>query len=596
MSERTAQYKEQIIYDYRHNPLIEALPPIWSSDEVVDMLSHTEGQHDGERQLDAHYRFHSVLRLFQYFQPLKEHVNIEQRFSRCIRQGYLHRNPLSPEYVKSLVQGHEMIKNRKDYTFLSAFLPTAAGFTIIGLSGIGKTSAVTYILRLYPQVVEHSSYQGIPLVLKQVVWLKLDCPYDGSVKGLCMGFFEALDRAAGTEYFETYCKRGATVDVLMIRMAQAARLHCLGVLVIDEMQHLIHAKSGGSEKLLNFTVTLVNTIGVPVVLIGTSKAKSILQGDFRQARRSSGQQGDLIWDRMKNDAAWDIFVLSMWENQWTKNIVPLTDELKDALYHESQGIVDIAVKLIHCGMRYKQKKTKNTRELRVVIDYGHLWNSELIRCCQDPKTTNEQATIILKCSMKVLKGQKRQLGLSEQVHYDREMGPEAYYKAQVTALCKKYDEVTISLMKEKVPGAHSYLKRHDPEWLRKRIVFENKRKRVRECEEQFLNRVREVAAKLSNDGYPKRQVTFGYISCMTGFTLTKLRHKNPQSAIRVLLSNIIESKADWIYRRATEVCHERLTSGKPISVNAIRWELRLYPVTFAKYKGLLQKAIDTVYG
>ena len=346
MSEYAAKYKEQVVPDYRHNPLIEALPPIWSSSEVVDMLLYNEGHHDGERKLDTHHRLHSVLRLFRYFQPLKEHIDIEQRFSRCIRQGYLSRNPLSPEYVKSLVHGYEAIQTRKNYAQLNSFWPTASGFTIIGLSGVGKTSAVTNILNLYPQVIEHSNYRDTPLVLKQVVWLKLDCPHDGSVKGLCMEFFEAIDRAVGTDYFETYCKyRTATIDILMIRMAQAARLHCVGVLVIDEIQHLSLAKSGGSEKMLNFFVTLVNTIGVPVVLIGTSKAKPILQGDFRQARRSSGQQGDLIWDRMKNDASWDIFVSSMWENQWTKNVVPLTDDLKDALYNESQGIVDIAVKL-----------------------------------------------------------------------------------------------------------------------------------------------------------------------------------------------------------------------------------------------------------
>jgi len=71
----------------------------------------------------------------------------------------------------------------------------------------------------------------------------------------------------------------------------------------------------------------------------------VLQSEFRQARRSSGQQGDLLWDRMKNDTSWDIFVSTMWENQWTRQIVPLSDEFKDALYYESQGIVDIAVKL-----------------------------------------------------------------------------------------------------------------------------------------------------------------------------------------------------------------------------------------------------------
>jgi hypothetical protein len=344
MSEHTADYKEQVVADYKGNPLIEALPSIWSSGKVVDMLSRNEGHHEGERQLDAHYRLHCVLRLFRYFQPLKEHVDIERHISICIRQGYLHRNPLLREYAGALAQGHEILEARKDYTHLNAFRPTSSGFAIIGLSGVGKTSAVTNILGMYPQVVEHTSYHGIPLVLKQIVWLKLDCPHDGSVKGLCMEFFEAIDRVVGTKYFEAGGVRGATIDVLMVRMAQAARLHCLGLLVIDEIQHLNLAKSGGSEKMLNFFVTLVNTIGIPVLLIGTSRAKPILQGDFRQARRSSGL-GSLIWDRMKKDTAWDIFVLSMWENQWTKNMVPLTESFKDVLYHESQGIVDIAVKL-----------------------------------------------------------------------------------------------------------------------------------------------------------------------------------------------------------------------------------------------------------
>ena len=96
--------------------------------------------------------------------------------------------------------------------------------------------------------------------------------------------------------------------------------------------------------MLNFFVTLVNTVGVPVVLIGTSKALPILQSEFRQARRGSGQ-GDLIWERMQNDISWEIMIRAMWKNQWTRKHTPLTDELKDALYDESQGILDIAVKL-----------------------------------------------------------------------------------------------------------------------------------------------------------------------------------------------------------------------------------------------------------
>jgi len=105
-----------------------------------------------------------------------------------------------------------------------------------------------------------------------------------------MGFFEAVDRVAGTNYFEMYAKRATTVNMMMQRMGQIARLHCVGVIVIDEIQHLILAKGGGSTKMLNFLVTLVNTIGVPVVLVGTTLAMSVFQSEFRQARRSSGHQ------------------------------------------------------------------------------------------------------------------------------------------------------------------------------------------------------------------------------------------------------------------------------------------------------------------
>jgi hypothetical protein len=48
---------------------------------------------------------------------------------------------------------------------------------------------------------------------------------------------------------------------------------------------------------------------------------------------------------MKNDGWWDIFVTSMWNNQWTADVVTINEEFKGALYDESQGITDVAVKL-----------------------------------------------------------------------------------------------------------------------------------------------------------------------------------------------------------------------------------------------------------
>lgn len=97
--------------------------------------------------------------------------------------------------------------------------------------------------------------------------------------------------------------------------------------------------------MLNFFVTLTNTVGIPTVLIGTSKAQKVFNGNFRQARRA-GSDGSIIWDRMQKDSdEWEFFLSSIWEFQGLKNVAELTDKMKDVFYDECQGITAVAVNL-----------------------------------------------------------------------------------------------------------------------------------------------------------------------------------------------------------------------------------------------------------
>lgn len=340
-----AEYKEQVIEEYGDNPFVEALPPILNELEAVEKLAVYPSFDPQERMLDKQYRIHLVQRLFQCFQPLMIHLDLESRISRVIRQGYLARNPFKPAYAQSLQEGHsEILGLRRELNSNSVFRTTAAGFTIIGVSGMGKTTAINRVLSLYPQVIVHKNYKGINFSMYQVSWLKLDCPFDGSLKGLCIEFFRKLDDILGTDYSKKFAIGRKTVDNMLSVMSQVARNIGLGLLIIDEIQHLSRAKSGGDQKMLNFFVTLVNTIGVPVILVGTPAGLSILQSEFRQARRGSGQ-GDMIWERLNMDKNWDLLINAIWDYQWTKKHVPLTEELSNAFYEESQGIIDIFVKL-----------------------------------------------------------------------------------------------------------------------------------------------------------------------------------------------------------------------------------------------------------
>lgn len=335
-----AEYREQEIIDYKGNPLIEALPPILSKEEAFDQLSFIPMFHNSERNLSSHHRYHALLRLSRFYQPINQTLNLEQRFSGFIRYGYVNRNPLHKKHVQALLDLHNKLVNKEEIGLPPDIRSSASSFTLMGYPGIGKTSAIERVLSLYPQVILHQN----PINLIQIVWLKLDCPHDGSLKTLCMDFFKKVDSLTGNNYFEKYGKPSNSVSSMVTRMGQVARLHSIGALIIDEVQHSLSASGAASEMMMNFFVTLVNEIGVPVMFIGTMKAKALLQKDFRQARRSSGQ-GDMVWQQMKQDDDWEVLITSMWDYQWTNEYTELTEELLNTIYEESQGIVDVAVKL-----------------------------------------------------------------------------------------------------------------------------------------------------------------------------------------------------------------------------------------------------------
>ncbi|WP_139840770.1 ATP-binding protein [Gottfriedia acidiceleris] len=339
-----AAYDKQILEEFCGNPLIEALPPILTEEEIIILTSKFPRFNEKERYLNPTYRYHCIQRLFQYFQPFEIHLNLEQRISRAIRQGYLSRNPLNADYVSRVQENYLKLKKGElieDYSTKAR--QTSTGFTIIGFSGIGKSTAIDKILSLYPKLIKHTSYKGKMFDKMQIPYLKIDCPHNGSLKGLCVEFFSAIDRVIGSKYFKKFNTRN-NIDTLLQHIIHLAHTYSIGILIIDEIQHLKLNKAGGSEKMLNFFVTLVNTINLPVVMVGTNKATSILQSQFRQARRGSGQ-GDLIWNQMPFDENWKLFIMGMWDFQWTKNFTPLTEEINKLIYEESQGIIDIAVKI-----------------------------------------------------------------------------------------------------------------------------------------------------------------------------------------------------------------------------------------------------------
>ena len=363
------QYHEADLEDFVGNPCINALKPPRDPDQVIQDLMIFPKYYDWQRNEPVAKRRLLTQNLARIHQPLSREMEIEAAIDRCIRWGYVDRNPLSSEYAALLSKLYAASVERHTIHTVQGYHPHTYGFAILGISGIGKSTTVETILSYYPKIIRHSNYNGTPLSIVQIPWIKLDCAPDGSLKGICLAFFQKIDALVGTNYFEQFRKR-STLDVLMLEMAHLALVYNVGLIVLDELQNVCTAAKDISAKVLNFFVTLVNTIGVPVVMIGTPKALTILQNEFQQAKRGSGQ-GDALWERMQNDSEWDTFCEAIWRYQYTKEVIPYSPEMRNALYSEALGIPFLAVhiyKLVQEDAILYGKETFSSKDFKRIAD------------------------------------------------------------------------------------------------------------------------------------------------------------------------------------------------------------------------------------
>lgn len=358
-------YLPSPIPDFEGNPLIEALPPISSQKDIAKCLLNRPKPPRDIRSMPAEVRLMTTQQIVRFHQPLQSEMTLAMCIDKCLRWGYVDRNPATPEYVSMINERYEA-GLLKALPYKRSFLHTY-GFAVLGVSGVGKSTSTELILNHYPQYIRHEQYNSIPLGINQVVWLKLDCPSDGSLKALCKSILDEFDHLLGTDYTNMY--RKCTLDDLLIHVADVAAKENLGLLVIDEIQHLSTAGKDASVKALNFLVSLVNKIGVPVILIGTPSAKRILQQDFQQAKRASGQ-GDITFGSLdKSRTEWKTFLKGLWSLQFTKENVELTDDMETMLFSETFGnqfLLTVLYMLVQEDAILSQRESFDAKAIREV--------------------------------------------------------------------------------------------------------------------------------------------------------------------------------------------------------------------------------------
>jgi AAA domain-containing protein len=351
------------IVEYDDNPLINRLPPVPTLRSMYKDLERLPPCEPHERSLPPHLRQQLVvLRLKKAFIPTTDQAVLGTQLHLLIRSGYDGVALGDLSYAGRLAEQADQAEAGKSPRQLTTrFRPTAYSGKLIGPSGMGKTTIINRVLERLPQVVRHSE----PVTVDQIVHLRLECPSTGSPKQLCLSFFAEVDALIGTAYYKKF--GGQATEHMVLRMAQVAQLHRLGLLVVDEIQYLRSAKIA-KDDVLNLLTTLVNVINVPVLMVGTMAAVPLLTSTFRNARRGEGH-ASAIFEPMKQGPEWERFLDVLFRLQWTREVTLLSPQLADALWDESQGIVDIVIKIFMLAQLRLMRRSE-TRPVPEIITPG----------------------------------------------------------------------------------------------------------------------------------------------------------------------------------------------------------------------------------
>ncbi len=345
-----ARYTEQRIPAFRNNPLICALPPTPSDEELADELFDLPEFNVEQREWPVGDRLHMVAGLSTFLSPLERHLRLARAFDTLIREGYARRGIRTAEHIKVYQRLYEA--RQEGHAFRRDALRTTSSqlsAALIGWPGTGKTTAIRRIFARYPEAIEHPEHR-----ITQIPYLHIECPHDGiSVKGLTASIFRKLDQfVPDCNYTELY-PPSRSAETLLNDCARAMHNHYVGVLVVDEIHNL---KNAGKTKtsLMAALVTASNELNVPIVFVGTNKAVRVLGADMSPARRSSAA-GFPAWEALEcsgnldEPGEWEYFLLALWRYQWIKNPVPLDAFMSNFVFECTQGIPDIAIKFFACA-------------------------------------------------------------------------------------------------------------------------------------------------------------------------------------------------------------------------------------------------------
>ena len=311
--------------------VIRILPTMKSGNELLSALEVLPEYDVAICDADAPVRLMALSDLYRVYVPNQMSLEIYSKLYLALMRS------LQKKGTKLAVQQQNQNFKAIMQQEYSGIMGGSDSFTIIGASGIGKSSAISRAISLITEnqviEVENPYTKIIPCICVQ-------CPFDSSVKGLLLEILRKVDEVIGGNYYPNALRARTTTDMLIGSVSQVALNH-IGLLVVDEIQNVCNSKNGKS--LVGMLTQLINNSGISICMVGTPESAVFFEQAIQLARRSLG----LRYDVMGYGDSFKQFCEVLYSYQYVKQRSAITDGIMEWLYEHTSGNISVVVSLIH---------------------------------------------------------------------------------------------------------------------------------------------------------------------------------------------------------------------------------------------------------
>ena len=448
------------------NPYIEALPRPRTQEELDiacrrGIPGYDHGKEVGKRTYE---KILSIMKLRDVRFPLPINYELEDEIFTAIVLSYRARKMFRDEGgdVKLEYQSGNTEQHMDGYLVGNDAAATNAGITLIGYSGCGKSSALETLFRNYPQYIIHKG-KGMT-TYPQIVYLVVQCPPHSNFRGLYKNIGTAIDRALGNVKpvyaVELDAGNRGTLSVYNDKVRKLIERFAIGIIIFDEIQH-IHFDAA-LENSFESILELSNQTKVAFGVVGTEDSyDKIFSGNLRQARRLGAEiHADLY---CANRQLFAFNAKQLFRYQWYNKLVEPDDEIIDALYDCTKGIIDQLVGVyMYMNIDYVRAERKpkvNAEYVRRTIERHYPKMMELLSDLNDSKAEAERVKMVRQANedmQRIVQEEKRKA--AEKAAMAANQAPDAerivelkeFVVSRIMDIEERYNASTIELMVDRV--------------------------------------------------------------------------------------------------------------------------------------------------